>query len=965
MPKIDCFTKHFPTLSTEFSNRVKEGMSDHEQKLVGIELALEEHKKLNDKLNKFKKGIGIKKSEYTEPENFKKIKEINEEYNKNINQLKSKQDAIQESKTGEMGVRNETAIRQEVGSGNSESKEPTNKSNGQPNKESKENGASKEPNGEVEEPKSVGASHRSLNKLAEELGLPKVEKGDVLTKEEYNERGRKLIDAGVNPKDISDEFEKDGKVNAEMVSVARAHLFDLTKKANEARKEFGNDSKEYEKAKKEVKDWSEDVMKPMGTKWAEIGLTLQGENDLDTGSYVDVEKAVTDRTKKDLTESQSKKVEELTQKVNDLTKKQQELEKKLADVVNKAVVEAEKVEKEPKTLKERAKNVADIIRKGKLSRPDIFSSATPASLVWDTAVETAAKTIEGLGTIAQAINDGLEHIKNSDWYKGLEDDKKEKAEKAFKDYFKDALKKEDIYTKFVDKKDSKFTTQDVKDIWEYAKYTYLDKGASYSDMLNGVSKDLGLNRDQVRTAIAQPKGAKEITDEMYRTINRRNNAVLEAKQWVKEQGNSKVGNLIRKSPSTLFKLKTFGHGTVGGITHAGMDMFRLSTWNHYIKLWGNQFKYAFGNTAKYEQAMEDLKNDPDFTFWKRNGLAIDPKEKYDDYQGNYTLDSKKTNPFKRLFDRLGVAGDRGFNALKIYRLDLAKTFYDRLSATEKADPNSAKEIAQLVNHSSGTSEFDLGKANKFVNTAFFAPRLEASRWQGLIADPAKAISTFSKMAVNSNTVTPAEKAAAKYVARNAGEKIATYTALLAANAGMLSLMDSKQKINFTDPTASDWLKFKTGNGKTLDISGGVESSMKLLGSLLVNSYNGIYGSKKDNRVKVGDKDENALATQLRYKMSPIASTITDLVTTTDAMGRPLPYSNIKPKKGEDKYTWGQYVLQQQTPIPISAGVREAIGSMKQNGMSNPQIEDILKGSLYFAVEGFTGAKLGDEPKPKK
>ena len=802
----------------------------------------------------------------------------------------------------------------------------------------------------------VGISHKSLTELADKLGLEQPERGDVLTPEEYSERGKLLIKNGADPIKVAEEFKKDNKVNSDIISVARAHFNELVRDVNDARIKFGIDSEEYKKSLKEAKDWAKNVVKPMGTAFGEIGRSLQGQVDLDTGNFVSVSMAVQEKTGKDLSTEQTKEVERLTTNVSDLNKKIQDLEKKLTDTISKG---EEAKPKAKEGIKEKSKEIANVIRKGKLSKPDIFSSASPASLVWDAAIEITAKTVEVSGDIAQAIADGLEHIKNSDWYKNSDSDKQKAAQKAFRDF----VQNQDIKIRFAEKKDNKFTTEEAKSIWEYAKEEYLDKGSDYREMLNGVSKDLGLNRDQIRTAISQPKGAKEITDEMYRNINKRNSAINEAKQWVEEQGNSKTKNFLKAVPSAFFKLKTFGHGTVGGITHAGTNIFQISKWKSYFPFFAKQFKYAFGDTAKYEMAMEDLKNDPQFTFWQRAGLAVDPKVKYDDYQGNFVDGDKKVNGIKKLFNRLGVTGDRGFNALKVYRLDLAKGFYDRLSNEEKADPNTAKEIAKLVNHSTGTSELDLGRGgvSKFVSTAFFAPKLEASRWQGLIGDPVKAAKTFTNWKESS----PAEKAGAKLVARNAGEKIATYVALLAANSALLSLMGSKQKINYTNPLSSDWLKFKTGGGKTLDITGGTLASMKLLGTLIDNTVIGVTGTKKELWKKPAEKDYQAIGTQLRYKLSPFASTIADLVETTDAMGRPLPYSNIKPKKGETKYTYLSYVGQQQTPIPISAGIREAIGSMKERGMTNIQIQDVLMGTLYFTVEGFTGAKLGNEPKKKK
>jgi len=865
--------------------------------------------------------------------------------NTDLQTIKDKIDAIQKSGAGEVLQRKQEGDGSQGGKrGGMEQGEQGNETTTEKNGEENGNG------------QRVGISHKSLTELADKLGLEQPQTGDVLTPEEYSERGKLLIKNGADPIKAAEEFKKDNKVNSDIISVARAHFNELIRDANDARIKFGIGSEEYKKSIKEANDWAKNVVKPMGTAFGEIGRSLQGQVDLDTGNFVSVSMAVQEKTGKDLSTEQTKEVERLTKNVSDLNNKIQDLEKKLTDTISKG----EKTEPKAKEgIKEKSKEIANVIRKGKLSRPDIFSSASPASLVWDAAVEITAKTVEVSGDIAQAIADGLEHIKNSDWYKNSDSDKQKAAQKAFRDF----VQNQDIKIKFAEKKDNKFTTEEAKSIWEYAKEEYLDKGSDYREMLNGVSKDLGLNRDQVRTAISQPKGAKEITDEMYRNINKRNNAINEAKQWVEEQGNSKIKNFRKSIPSAFFKLKTFGHGTVGGITHAGTNIFQPSKWKSYLPFFAKQFKYAFGDTAKYEMAMEDLKNDPQFTFWQRAGLAVDPKIKYDDYQGNYVDAEGKINGIKKLFNRLGVTGDRGFNALKVYRLDLAKGFYDRLSNEEKADPNTAKEIAKLVNHSTGTSELDLGRGriSKIVNTTFFAPKLEASRWQGLIGDPVKAAKTFT----NWKEASPAEKAGAKLVARNAGEKIATYVALLAANSALLSLMGSKQKINYTNPLSSDWLKFKTGGGKTLDVTGGTLASMKLLGTLLDNTVIGYTGNKKQLWKKPAEKDYQTILTQARYKLSPFASTIADIVETTDAMGRPLPYSHVKPKKGETQYTIGSYIVQQQAPIPVSAGVREAIGSMKERGMTNLQIEDVLMGTLYFTVEGFTGAKLGNEPKKKK
>jgi hypothetical protein len=861
----------------------------------------------------------------------------------------------------------------------------------------------------IEHARLSGVSSRALNKVADRLGLERIPEGEVLSPQEYSKRGKLLIKNGVDPEQVALDYKKNGTVSADTMSVVRAHTDELMKAADDARKEFGLNSNEYKEAAAEWNKWVTTVAKPMGTEFGRIGRAMQGETDIDTGSFLSMAAAYEKQTGKVPNKEVAAEIEKLTKEKQNADTTIADLQAKLTEIIDKATKDEEAAAQTAEGIKEKAKKVASFIRTAKLSKPDMFSAASPASLVWDGAVEVAAKTVEISGDIAQAIKDGVEHIKQSDWYKNLDSQKKKEAEKQFKDFInnntsdraqqrienlkqkledvkaqkgkerKETKKQaeriksqeelnleqqikdaefENLAERFVNKKDSKFTMSEVKDIWNYAKEEYLNQGSTYEEMLSGVAIDLGLTMAQVREAITQPKQARIISDEMYRAMNKRRSVVSRAEYYIKSANDSKYGRFFKSIPNFFFAAKTFGHGTVGAITHAGMNIFQPSRWKEYFPFFIKQFKYAFGDTAKYEKAMEDLKNDPDFTFWERAGLAVNPKEKYDDYQGDFAAKAAKTK-IGKFFIRAGVAGDRGFNALKVYRLGLAKSFYDNLSASEKADPNTAVEIARLVNHATGSSEVTMPK---WAGTVFFAPKLEASRWQGLIGDPVKAAATFK----NWNNASLSEKASAKRVARNAGEKLATYIGLLAVNAGVLAAIDSDDKINFTDASKSDFLKFKIA-GRPVDPTGGMTATMRFINSILSVPF----GERKRKEYKTPqEKVFSSVGTQLRYKLSPFGSTAMDLITQQDAMGRqlgflPAPWVKQKPKKGEKPYTFGEYMIQQQTPIPFAEGWHELHSSMKAKGMKESQIDDVLKAIAVGGVSGFTGVKVNQPVKHKK
>jgi len=59
----------------------------------------------------------------------------------------------------------------------------------------------------------------------------------------------------------------------------------------------------------------------MKTEWHKIGMSMQGEEDIDTGSYQGLRRARTKETGKPLTEKEQKEAKELSEKVKSLISK--------------------------------------------------------------------------------------------------------------------------------------------------------------------------------------------------------------------------------------------------------------------------------------------------------------------------------------------------------------------------------------------------------------------------------------------------------------------------------------------------------------------------------------------------------------------------------------------------------------------------------------------------------------------
>lgn len=96
-----CIVQHTPYLAARHKELVDSGVPDKE---AAIKVAIEEHKKLHDELNDFKKSISpdpkkFKPTEYVSPDTSEKVKEIRDAYNAKIKEAKKEKKAPEEKAT--------------------------------------------------------------------------------------------------------------------------------------------------------------------------------------------------------------------------------------------------------------------------------------------------------------------------------------------------------------------------------------------------------------------------------------------------------------------------------------------------------------------------------------------------------------------------------------------------------------------------------------------------------------------------------------------------------------------------------------------------------------------------------------------------------------------------------------------------------------------------------------------------
>jgi hypothetical protein len=144
--------------------------------------------------------------------------------------------------------------------------------------------------------------------------------------------------------------------------------------------------------------------------------------------------------------------DETKQKLKDIADKFAEVEKRVKEKEAEVLIEAEKeavqniiddidengvdVEQETKTVKDKAKKIADNLRRNKIHRPGMFSVASPGSIAFDIAIEAAATAIETSGSVISAVAKALSAMKNTEWYKGLSNSEKTNADSELKEYIR-------------------------------------------------------------------------------------------------------------------------------------------------------------------------------------------------------------------------------------------------------------------------------------------------------------------------------------------------------------------------------------------------------------------------------------------------------------------------------------------------------------------------------------------------
>ena len=720
--------------------------------------------------------------------------------------------------------------------------------------------------GEKPEPPSATVGHgRDIYGIAQIVrdarakagAVAPVPTGQGVSAQEAVEWGRELLRNGVDPEKLLSDFEKTGDVSFDRTAVTRAHGEELAKAAGNIEVKFGSESPEYKLAFDALSKWDART-KPMDTAWHKIGQAMQGETDLDTGSFTGMQRAYKAATDKEFTPKQVKEVKEVSGKVRQA----------------------------------------------------------------DAAADTAQK-------------------------------------KLYEEAAKPVPKKPGATEKPIDQHQSgeEWTPGQVQDLWKRAK-VYIDKGFDFDDIRNKLATDLGLPVKDVTRGMIQAKSVKRMADDVW--VKQKKARVLkeQARRWLYAQSIPKWSMIPEMIKSGMFRVRVGLHGTVALGTHAPALAFQPDYWKTYAQNYGRMYHMVFSPTF-HEMMVQDLVRRPNFVKAQRAGLQNNPFT-FEDYTNPEFLEQfqKLAPKLTAKIEKIGGAGNRGYSVLKMLRQDLFDRQWSKLPDSVQKTPALAKVLADSINHVTGVTK---AKAPNAASWAFFAPRLEGSRAAWIFGDPLRAAKTGS----NWKNATPEEK---QFAIRQVKEKawvLGTYMSLLAINKGILAATDSKQKVNMSDPTKGDFMKFKVAG---MDASYGNAMLTMARFPVRISTLLNRQGGKLKNVVYPDEDVYTATGEYVRSQLSPAASLAVDLATKEDWQRRQLPSSNRpEPKRLRDEgikpYTWAEFWEEQALPIPFQEAARE----VWRNGMGmNPKhIMEAEQAAASTLVNVAIGGRAAEDIQPKQ
>lgn len=500
------------------------------------------------------------------------------------------------------------------------------------------------------------------------------------------------------------------------------------------------------------------------------------------------------------------------------------------------------------------------------------------------------------------------------------------------------------------------------EIWKWAKENGIDRGLPYDKIHELIKKEYFSGSNDPRTSkwideilSGRKTPFRVIANDAWKKQYNRQQIQLQAKGLAenlsRNEGKLPEARVIQKLWDFPRWLAVQGHAAVFPVSHAGDLLLRPESWKTFAKGFFNTYT-KFWDPVATERMMDVMRRQKLFDTGLRSGLDLN------EHMSNLAGGKK------------GAWSDNAWKALiamryQLWDNEMQKYIHPGMSEAEQVEIG--KNLAAWANHATGSAK---GPIASLGGNVLFGPKLTQSKLSRVVSDPLQTYKTFR----NWGTATPGERAVAK--TRLAGLTQYAFTTLAglyfnnALNNMTAGKTGKKDQVNFTDPTKSDYMKFKVG-GLELGVPG-MQSEIHYLAKILAAGFENSKEVKHDARG--GTKFDLAKKALIEYafsKANPIVQVAGEAYSGHETWGkeRPLPWSDDKGEPSKPKYTWTEYLLSH-GPIPLTGPIRYVYDQMRARGSNAQDAMAIVKGLILYGVEdpkawaiglvGATGLHIGED-----
>jgi len=805
--------------------------------------------------------------------------------------IKPKENAIPERSAETVPVGETPGDSQQVGEGVSESGETSNVQ-GQPEPESKDTGEEK-----VSEPEMIGITHAQMDAVARELGLPEYEQSpETIAQWDKEARERFAKDPEAANKLIN-KLRNGDNIDHVDTRMMIMHMADLKARYNanptpELLSEIARTKDLYNISGRQK---GRELVARKGSAPVEESLADFHLRDVEFNRGAPLTKEQTVQSTKEYNEIKAAK-DALDDKVNKLEAENAKL--KAEKAIKKVAAEAKKSEKKD-YKSERQQILKDIADKWKKSsKENLGASLVPyakelAAIAPDVlrfVKNIVEEGVEKLPDVIKAVHthlkDFIPHITEKDVHDIIAGEYN--AKKPTRNELQEKIYNLKLEAKLINKLEALESgvqpknerqrikrNQEIEDLRKKIKDLQGDtrtneeklsalKARYKSDIekLEGKLRNGDYSPDAKPEPIVLDKEAQDLKDKYIKLKQEREKRLAEQEyanrsrlQKLKDQATN-VLNVPRTLMASVDMSAPLRQGIVASVAHPLTAM----------KAFPEMVKQALSQ-GRFDRWLTDLKESPEYQVMDKSGLYVaDPN--------NLHLSAQEEQYMTNLAEKIPVIGravkgsERAYVAyLNKMRVDLFKQGMDTFESQGKTLENSPelyKGLADFINNATGRG--DLGKledAAQVLNTAFFSPRLIASRINLL----------------NPLYYTKLPKEVRIMALKDMGKFIAFGGAVL----GLAATAGAHVEL---DPRSSDFGKIKVGNTRW-DIWGGFQQYVRIVSQLLT----GQTKSANSGEIRELSADKfpyksraGQLMSFFRGKLAPVPGTAIDILEGQNVVG---------------------------------------------------------------------------------